>query len=111
VLIVVANKYRYRYRELGSQIAWSITKREGQEICFGQELKAANIALPNPHFCNLKLNIAKVLHASGAAEVLDQYDRDMDELKAMGEVYFGGPYFSDDFLIEVLEGRLVNAKA
>jgi hypothetical protein len=36
------------------------------------------VSNPNPRFCNLMLAIMRVLHASGAAEVLDQL-RETDE--------------------------------
>ena len=36
------------------------------------------IALPDPRFCNLKLNVIRVLHASGAADIFRKYFEDSD---------------------------------
>jgi hypothetical protein len=100
-------KYKYFFRQVSSRGNFLIRKRDGDEIYFGQGQYAEEVTLPNPVFCNLRLRIARVLHASGAAEVLEQYDRDMEELMDAEGVYFGGPYFSDDVLMERITSRLV----
>lgn len=44
---------------------------------------------PDPDFCNLKLAIARALHACGAVDVIaDIYHDNDDEVIAMQPVYF-----------------------
>ena len=49
-----------------------------KEIKFRLGASGNEITPPNPQFCNLKLNILRVLCASGAAEVLESFWRDYD---------------------------------
>ena len=50
-----------------------------KEIKFGLGISGNEIALPSPQFCNLKLNIMRVLYACGVAEVLEHFWRDYDD--------------------------------
>jgi hypothetical protein len=36
------------------------------------------IGLPDPRFCNLKLNVMRVMYASGAADVIEEQQKDFD---------------------------------
>lgn len=51
-----------------------------KEIKFGLGLSGQAISAPNPLFCNLKLAVMRVLYASGAAEVLEDFWRDYDRV-------------------------------
>ena len=51
----------------------TICKEDGEEIFFAQGDLGDEISLPDPDFCNLELTIAHILHASGAAEIIDEY--------------------------------------
>ena len=63
---------------------------------------------PNPSFCNLKLAIARVMHASGASGLISELygDDDDDEAVVNQPVYLGGPSVSDDILFRRLHDRL-----
>ncbi|KAK9350154.1 hypothetical protein V1523DRAFT_446765 [Lipomyces doorenjongii] len=50
---------------------------EGEKVVFGQQ--SHRIAPPSPLFCNPHLAVGRVLHASGAAEVIDKILKDEDE--------------------------------
>jgi hypothetical protein len=65
---------------------------------------------PDPEYCNLRLAIARALHACGAADIIDETyaddDDDDDDDFVAEPVYFGGPYFSDEVLCRRLDDRL-----
>ena len=51
-----------------------------QEIVFGRGETATSLDMPNPKYCNLKLAIARVMNASGAADIIaDMYREDDDD--------------------------------
>jgi len=60
---------------------------------------------PDPEYCNLHLAISRVLHASGAAEIIAKYLEDDEDLCALPS-YFGGPFVSDELLYRRLDDRL-----
>jgi len=60
---------------------------------------------PDPEFCNLKLAIARAMHASGAADIIADIHGENDDDEAM---YFGGPFISDEVLFRRLDDRLVS---
>jgi len=63
---------------------------------------------PNPEYCNIKLALARALHACGAADVIDDvYKDDDDEALTTQPVYFGGPFVSEDLVLRRLEDRLL----
>lgn len=51
-----------------------------QEVKFGLGASGKEITPPNPWFCNLKLNVMRVLQASGAAQILERFWRDYDDV-------------------------------
>jgi hypothetical protein len=63
---------------------------------------------PDPEFCNLKLAIARALHACGAADIIAEIYGDNDDEEAIitQPVYFGGPFVSDEVLCRRLDDRL-----
>ena len=65
---------------------------------------------PNPEYCNIKLAIARAMHACGAADIISEMDWDDDEDEAIVNqpVYFGGPFVPDDTLFRQLENRLLS---
>ena len=81
---------------------------DGDEILFCQGGNGQTIDPPNPSFCNLKLVIARVLHASGASGLFAELygDDDDDEEIVNQPVYLGGPLVSDDILFCRLHDRL-----
>jgi hypothetical protein len=63
------------------------------------------IDAPNPAFCNLKLALARVMHACGTSGIIDEiYGGDAMTTQP---VYLGGPYVSDDMLFRRLHDRLL----
>ena len=76
--------------------------KDGDELQFGKGITDDKLQLPDPQICNLRLAVARVFAASGAAEVFDKYiDDDLDLLEL--PVYFGGPFTDDDELMRKLE--------
>jgi hypothetical protein len=63
---------------------------------------------PNPSFCNLKLALARVMHASRASDFIAELygDDDDDEAIVYQPVYLGGPFVSDYTLFCRLHDRL-----
>ena len=56
-------------------IDWDFTLGNGTKgVGEGDE----RIGLPDPRFCNLKLNIMWVMYASGAADVIEEQQKDFD---------------------------------
>jgi hypothetical protein len=95
----------YRYRKVASSSP-TIRRRDGDEIFFNGGLNGNMVDGPNPEFCNLKLAIARALHACGAANIIAEiYDNDGDEF-FMQPSYFGGPFVSDEALCRRLDDRL-----
>ena len=79
---------------------------DGDEIIFRQGQSGQMIDPPNPSFCNLKLAIARVMHASGASGLIAELYGDDDEAILNQPVYLGGPLVSDDILFCRLHDRL-----
>jgi hypothetical protein len=65
--------------------------------------------MPNPEYCNIKLAIARVMHACGAADIIRETygDDDDDDAIVNQPVYMGGPFVSDDILFRRLDDRLL----
>lgn len=63
---------------------------------------------PHPSFCNLKLALARAMHACGASDLLADLrgDDDDDEAIVSRPVYLDGPFVSDDTLFRRLHDRL-----
>jgi len=86
-----------------------MTLQDGAEIVFGNGEYGHSIDPPKPAFCNLKVAIARAMHASGASEIFDQlYDDDDDDNEAIMTlpVYLGGPCVSDDALFCRIHNKL-----
>ena len=82
--------------------------KDGDEILFCQGANGQMIDPPNPSFCNLKLAIARVAHASGASGIIAELygDDDDDDAIVNQPVYLSGPLVSDEILFRRLHDRL-----
>ena len=104
-------QWKYFFREIRTdEIAATITLRNGDEIIFQGGPDGQVINKPNPEYCNLKLAIARALHACGAADVIDEMYGDGDDIDRAiisQPVYLGGPFVSDDDLFRRLHDRLL----
>jgi len=76
-----------------------------RQLWFGrkQQFQDEPISLPHPLLCNLHLAVARILHMSGAGEVIDAVLRDMDDLFMRG-AQLGGKNEAVAWFL--LEGRL-----
>ncbi|KAJ3560367.1 hypothetical protein NP233_g10882 [Leucocoprinus birnbaumii] len=105
------NQWKYYFREIRpNEISSSITLREGQEIIFGLGSPEGQVIdKPNPEYCNLKLALARAVHACGVADIIAEMDWDSDGDEAILNlpVYLGGPFVPDDTLFHRLENRLL----
>jgi hypothetical protein len=105
------SQWKYYYRVVRpKELSQTITLRDGQEIIFGRgDPNGQVIDKPNPEYCNIKLAIARVMHACGAADIIAEMDWDNDDDEAIVNqpVYFGGPFVPDDTLFRRLEDRLL----
>jgi len=102
-------QWKYFFREVNPERgSYFIKLRDGQEIIFGHGKDFQYIDKPDPVYCNLKLALARALHACGAADVIAELygDDDDDEAIVTQPVYFGGPFVADDTLFRRLEDRL-----
>jgi hypothetical protein len=61
---------------------------------------------PDPAFCNVHLAIARVLHASGAADIITEVYGDEEDFVGK-PIYFGGP-ISDEVLYQRLDDCLIS---
>ena len=104
---ITLSQCRYFFREIRPNgISGTITLDDGDEITFGSEGRMVDN--PNPDYCNIKLALARALHACGAADVIDDvYNDDDDEALTTQPVYFGGPFVSEDLVLRRLEDRLL----
>jgi len=75
----------------------TIRGRVNQELIFGAGPLNAGVDWPNPDFCNLKLSIACVMYASGAAEVLDKFFRDREKAQRITAGLGVHPELDDTF--------------
>jgi hypothetical protein len=107
---------KYIFREIRTdEIASTITFKDGDEIIFGggspdgQKVDDGQIiAKPDPEYCNLKLALARAMHACGATDVIDKmYGDDDDDTIVSQPVYLGGPFVSDEALFCRLHDRLL----
>jgi hypothetical protein len=60
------------------------------------------IALPDPCLCNLKLNVIRVLHASGAVDIFRKYFEDSDSAD-MRSFVLGASVEMDNILLAKLQ--------
>ena len=104
-------QWKYSFREIRpAEISPSITLSDGQEIIFGRgDPNGQVVDKPNPEYCNIKLAIARAMHACGVANIFAQmgWDDDDDEAIVNQPVYFGGPFVPDGTLFRRLEARLL----
>jgi len=101
---------KYLFREIREGIAPTINLVEGQEIIFGNgDSDGEVIDKPNPEYCNIKLALARAMHACGAADIIAEMygDDDDDDAIVNQPVYFGGPFVSDDVLFRRLDDRFL----
>jgi len=101
-------QYRYFYRSIRPRRPATITRLDGSEIIFGNGQAGHTIDPPKPAFCNLKLAVARAMHASGASEIFDllYHDEDDEEAILTMPVYLGGPCVSDEALFRRIHNRL-----
>ncbi|KAJ3569579.1 hypothetical protein NP233_g4960 [Leucocoprinus birnbaumii] len=99
-------QWKYYFREIRpDEISSTITLREGQEIIFGLGNPDGEVIdRPNPEYCNIKLALARAVHACGVADIIAEMDWDIDDDEAIVNlpVYFGGPFIPDDILFQSL---------
>jgi hypothetical protein len=106
-------KWKYLFREIRSnEIGYFITLRDGDEIIFRRGHADGHVIdKPNPDYCNIKLAVARAMHACGAADIIaEMYGDDLeddDEAIVSLPVYLGGPFVSDDALFRRLDDRLL----
>jgi len=100
---------KYIFRKLARSAA-TIRRKDGDELTFNKGKYGTGIDGPDPEFCNLKLAIARALHACGAAGIIAETygdnDDDNEDAIITQPVYFGGPFVSDDILCRRLNNRL-----
>jgi len=100
-------EHKYYYRTIRHQQPATITHPDNTEISFGGGTNGQLMDPPCPEFCNLKLAIARTMHACGASEIIDLlFDDEDDEAIMTLPVYFGGPCVADDKLFHRLHERL-----
>jgi hypothetical protein len=100
---------KYVYRKVAPTTSGTIRRSDGDEITFNGGGNGNTIDGPDPAYCNLKLAIARALHACGAAAIIAEIygnGNDDDDDLAGQPIYFGGPYVSDEFLCRRLDDRL-----
>lgn len=80
-LLPHSTKIKYVYRCLVTllEIVDMINLKDGDLISFGQGPGGSEIDLPLPGLCNLHLAIARVLRASGAADLISMIQADADD--------------------------------
>jgi hypothetical protein len=74
VILILKNgvKIRYYYRVIKPDFhSRLIAVTDGEELLFGRGVLSQPEYLPNPHYCNIKLAVGRILHACGAAEIID----------------------------------------
>ena len=63
---------------------------------------------PDPEYCNIRLALAHVLHACGAANMIAaMYGPNNDEAIINQSVYLHGPFVYDDVLFHGLNDHLL----
>jgi hypothetical protein len=77
------NKAKYIYRRVPHTTDIGpgyIRLRDGDEIKFGRGADGEMLnGGPHPLLCNLQLAVARVLKMSGAAELIDKWQKDVDD--------------------------------
>lgn len=76
---------KYLFRSIpDDDLGYSLTSlRDGDVITFGGGSGGLGLNRgPHPLFCNLHLAVARVLNASGAAEVISQLISDADDIES-----------------------------
>jgi hypothetical protein len=107
-LRIPSQQYKYLFRAIRGYAETLRDRFDGEEIVFCNGRGGQMIDPPNPSFCNLKLALAHVMHASGASDLIAELygDDDDDEAIVNQPVYLGGPFVSDDILFRRLHDRL-----
>jgi hypothetical protein len=83
----------YRYHQLSADRLQFVARNDGDEVLFNRGADGQRLDGPEPRYCNLKLALGRVLHASGAADMINKmcFDDDDDIFLAQPS-YFGGPF-------------------
>ncbi|KAF8523340.1 hypothetical protein BU17DRAFT_86082 [Hysterangium stoloniferum] len=103
------HKWIYHFRVVRpTHVSPTISLDDGDEIEFGKGNGGNTVQLPDPHICNLHLAVARVVAASGAADVFDKYLEDDEDDIMQVPVYFDGPFVADDVLMRRLEGSVLS---
>ena len=105
------SQWKYYFREIRpAEISSTIKLSDGQEIIFGRGPNGQVIDKSSPDYCNIKLALARAMHACGVADIIAEMDWDVDDDKVIDNqpVYFGGPFVPDDTLFRRLENRLLS---
>ncbi|KAF8523358.1 hypothetical protein BU17DRAFT_63926 [Hysterangium stoloniferum] len=100
------HKCTYHFRAVRpTHVSPTISLDDGGEIESGKGNGGNTVQLPDPHICNLHLAVARVVAASGAADVFDKYLEDDEDDMMQVPIYFGGPFVADDVLMRRLEDK------
>ncbi|KDQ64171.1 hypothetical protein JAAARDRAFT_74941 [Jaapia argillacea MUCL 33604] len=100
-------RWKYFFRDIRNYAA-TVRLNDGDEIAFCNGKAGHIIDPPDPSFCNFKLALARIVHASGVSDIIDElygYDDDDEEIVNQ-PAYLGGPFVSDDVLMRRLHDRL-----
>jgi hypothetical protein len=93
------------------EISPTIKLSEGQEIVFHRgPVDGQIIQKPEPSYCNIRLAIARTMHACGASDIIAEMYGDDDDSEAIVNqpVYLGGPFVSDEVLLRRLNDQLLS---
>ena len=97
---------QYIYREVfpseNDESAWPVKKVDGEIISFGMGTEGTQLGGgPLPYLCNLKLAVARVMHMSGAADVILQWKDEAND-DGMPHNFIASEEFCD-----ILDARLL----
>ena len=100
---LVQVKYIYRRVPYSSNTGPAgINLQDGDEICFGGGTNGERLGRgPIPLLCNVQLAVARVLHMSGAAEVIMQLKQDSDDSDTPHACV------TSDYFLDILDAKLL----
>ena len=104
-LLIQILKVTYTYRTIPKSTEAGpgfIRLCDGDPIIFGKGPEASRLGTgPLPRLCNLQLAVARVLHMSGAAELIAQIKKEGDDSN-FTHTYVASPAFGDVLTAQLL---------